>query len=589
MKLQSFIILTSYLFSFFTGTSQINNLSKAVKNSIDSTYSSLIKKNKVIGTSIAIVDNGEIVYATGYGFSDLKNEIKADANTIYGIGSITKSFTALSIMQLQEEKKLKVTNSIKDYLHELAIENPFNDGNQIYINDILSHTSGLPSDVSNGFFVDNPPSISWLIKELNKQRMISPRQYKFAYSNAGYGLLGELITRVSGITYADYLKQNIFTPLNMTSSSIGYELPNTSKTYDGKKETKEPSIRDVAAGFISSNVIDLSNYINMLINNGDFNNKQIISSNSVSEMEKDQLENVLLYEPISYGYALFQDSISVKNNIKNDSTIVRLIGHGGDTHAFHADFNYIPELKVGAVVLSNSVNGPSINSASELLKLYLEKSNDMKVDLDYNTPMSYKGTMPEDDEIKGKYNFGEMLIDVNDLNKIKIKQGLSRLILTKKPDSYNYSIKAKIFGIIPVKIKDQEFKFEKLNNEIYIKLKLTENSNEYYLTKKKIAHFPVSQSWKSMYGKYELTGDVYECKECPKYAVKDLKLNLSEDDGSLKVNLKSKSAFYGTIYFDIISDSSALLGGIGRGSGDVARILENGNLYFSGFEFSKIK
>jgi hypothetical protein len=419
--------------------------------------------------------------------------------------------------------------------------------------------------------------------------MISPRQYKFAYSNAGYGLLGELITRVSGITYADYLKQNIFTPLNMTSSSIGYELPNTSKTYDGKKETKEPSIRDVAAGFISSNVIDLSNYINMLINNGDFNNKQIISSNSVSEMEKDQLENVLLSEPISYGYALFQDSIRIKNNIKNDSTIVRLIGHGGDTHAFHADFNYIPELKVGAVVLSNSVNGPSINSASELLKLYLEKSNDMKVDLDYNTPMSYKGTLPVDDEIRGKYNFGEMLIDVNDLNKIKIKQGLSRLILTKKPDSYNYSIKAKIFGIIPVKIKDQEFKFEKLNNEIYIKLKLTENSKEYYLTKKKIDHLPVSQSWKSMYGKYELTGDVYECNDCPKYAAKDLKLNLSEYDGSLKVKLKSKSAFYGTIYFDIISDSSALLGGIGRGSGDVARILENGNLYFSGFEFSKIK
>jgi hypothetical protein len=120
-------------------------------------------------------------------------------------------------------------------------------------------------------------------------------------------------------------------------------------------------------------------------------------------------------------------------------------------------------------------------------------------------------------------------------------------------------------------------------------LKLTENSNEYYLTKKKISHLPVSDSWKSMYGKYELTGDVYECKDCPKYAVKDLKLNLSEDDGSLKVNLKSKSAFYGTIYFDIVSDSSALLGGIGRGSGDVARILENGNLYFSGFEFSKIK
>ena len=215
--------ITLWLLISYSGTAQINNISEELKAKIDSTYTSLLKKNKVTGTSIAIVDNGEIVYATGYGFSDLENEKKADANTIYGIGSITKAFTALSVMQLQEQEKLKVTNSIKDYLVDLAIENPFNDGNQIYINDILSHTSGLPSDILNGFFVDNPPTISWAIKELNKQRMISPRQYTWAYSNVGYGLLGELISRVSGVTYGDYLKQNIFTPLNMTSSSIGYE------------------------------------------------------------------------------------------------------------------------------------------------------------------------------------------------------------------------------------------------------------------------------------------------------------------------------------------------------------------------------
>ena len=589
MNLKSIIILSFCFFISYSGTTQINKISEELKAKIDSTYTSLLKKNKVTGTSIAIVDNGEIVYATGYGFSDLENEKKADANTIYGIGSITKAFTALSVMQLQEQEKLKVTNSIKDYLVDLDIENPFNDGNQIYINDILSHTSGLPSDVLNGFFVDNPPSISWAIKELNKQRMISPRQYTWAYSNVGYGLLGELISRVSGVTYANYLKKNIFTPLNMTSSSIGYELSNTSKTYDGKKQTKEPSLRDEAAGFMSSNVIDMSNFITMLIGDGSFNTKQIIAANSLAEMEKDQLTNVLLASPYAYGYALDLDSIKIKNIKKNDSTVVSLIGHGGDTHAFHADFGYLPELKVGAVILTNSVSGSSIRSASKLLKIYLENAKNLEVDLDYSSPMSYKGTTPKDDEILGKYNLAQFIIDVKNVNKIKIKQGLSKLILKKKSNSNNYSAKAWIFGIIPKKMKGQEFKFEKLNNEIYLKQVSTKSKNEYYLGKKKTDHLQIPESWKSMYGKYELTGEIYTAKDHTAWDISDVKMTVSEKNGVLKIDIKSKSILNFSFYFDIISDTSAVLGGVGRGTGGVARILENGNLYYSGFEFSKTK
>jgi len=592
MKLKSIIILAFCFFIFDSGIAQINKISEELKAKIDSTYTSLLKKNKVTGTSIAIVDNGEIVYATGYGFSDLENEKKADANTIYGIGSITKAFTALSVMQLQEQEKLKVTNSIKDYLVDLDIENPFNDGNQIYINDILSHTSGLPSDVLNGFFVDNPPSISWAIKELNKQRMISPRQYTWAYSNVGYGLLGELISRVSGVTYADYLKQNIFTPLNMTSSSIGYELSNTSKTYDGKKQTKEPSIRDEAAGFMSSNVIDMSNFITMLISDGSFNTKQIIAANSLAEMEKDQLTNVLLASPYAYGYALDLDSIKIKNIKKNDSTVVSLIGHGGDTHAFHADFGYIPELKMGAVILTNSVNGGSINSASKLLKIYLENAKNMEVDIDYTAPKSYKGTTPKDDEILGKYDLGRTIFDVKDVkhkNKIKFKQGPAKIILTKKSDSNNYTAKAWIFGIIPKKLKGQEFKFEKLNNEIYLKQVSTKSKNEYYLGKKKTSNLPIPESWKSMYGKYELTGEIYTAKDNTSWDISNLKLTVSEKKGVLKIDIKSKSVINFSLYLNIISDTSAVLGGIGRATGDVIKILENGNLYYLGFEFSKTK
>ena len=583
------VILIAVCFTMsYSGAAQINTISEELRAKIDSTYTTLLKRNKVTGTSIAIVDKGEIVYATGYGFSDLENKNKANANTIYGIGSITKAFTALSIMQLQEQKKLSVTNSIKDYLTDLKIENPFNDGNQIYINDILSHTSGLPSDIANGFFVDNPPTISWVIKELNKQRLISPRRYISAYSNVGYGLLGEVISRVSGLSYGDYLRQNIFTPLKMTSSSIGYELNNTSKTYNGNKETVEPTVRDVAAGFISSNVIDMSNFISMLIGDGSFKSNQIISSNSIVDMESDQLTNVSLTQPFAYGYALMIDSIKIKNHKKKDSTIVSIIGHGGDTHAFHADLAYIPEQKVGAVVLTNSVNGRSMSEASKLLKIYLERSKDIEVDLDYITPISYKGVTPKDDEIFGKYNLGQLIFDVKDINKIKFKQGPVKAILYKKTNSNNYSLKVWVFGFIPIKIKDQEFKFTKVNDEIYAKRLDTKTKYEFYLGKKNKVNLPYPESWKSMYGKYELTGKIYETTN-RLYDFSDLKLTASEKSGFLKVDLKSKSMFSGTLHFDMISDKSAVLGGIGRGNGDVLRILENGNLYYSGFEFVKIK
>jgi len=584
----SIILIAVYFTTSYSGAAQINMISEDLRSEIDSTYTTLLKRNKVTGTSIAIVDNGEIVYATGYGFSDLENKRKADANTIYGIGSITKTFTALSIMQLQEQEKLRVTNSIKDYLVDLKIENPFNDINQIYISDILCHTSGLPSDIANGFFVDNPPTISWVIKELNKQRLISPRRYISAYSNVGYGLLGEVISRVSGLSYGDYLRQNIFTPLNMTSSSIGYELNNTSKTYNGNKETVEPTVRDVAAGFISSNVIDVSNFISMLMADGSFKSNQIISSNSIVDMESDQLTNVSLTQPFAYGYALMIDSIKIKNHKKKDSTIVSIIGHGGDTHAFHADLAYIPEQKVGAVVLTNSVNGRSMSEASKLLKIYLERSKDIEVDLDYITPISYKGVTPKDDEIFGKYNLGQLIFDVKDINKIKFKQGPVKAILSKKTNSNNYSLKVWVFGFIPIKIKDQEFKFTKVNDEIYAKRLDTKTKYEFYLGKKNKVNLPYPESWKSMYGKYELTGKIYETTN-RLYDFSDLKLTASEKSGFLKVDLKSKSMFSGTLHFDMISDKSAVLGGIGRGNGDVLRILENGNLYYSGFEFVKIK
>ena len=118
-------LVTSLLFigfCHFTFSQDLYPITDNVRQKIDSVYKGLIKKNKVMGASIAIVDKGQIVYATGYGFSDILEDKKADENTIYRVGSISKSFTALSLMQLQQEGKLSINESIKKHLPDFQLK-----------------------------------------------------------------------------------------------------------------------------------------------------------------------------------------------------------------------------------------------------------------------------------------------------------------------------------------------------------------------------------------------------------------------------------------------------------------------------------
>lgn len=567
-----------------------NTLDSTTRNVIDSTYNSLIKKNKVMGMSIAIVDNGEIVYATGYGFKDVENQLKADANTIYRIGSCSKSFTALSVMQLQEKEQLDIENSIKDYLKELTIESPYGDDNEIYINDVMTHLSGLPSDIMNGFFCDTPPNISWVVQELNKQVTASPRRYKLSYSNAGYGLLGELIARVSGTSYSDYLKQNIFLPLEMNSSYVDVDpdlVGMYSKGYLGKKEIDEPLIRDQAAGLVHSSVADMARYIQMYLNDGKMNGQQILDPHSIAEMEKNQIESSTLNTGDEWGYGLYTQRLSIKEG--EDSSVVKVIGHGGDTWAYHSDFQYIPELNVGAVILTNTSSGVRVRNAVRLLKLYLKETRDsIEVKDAPREESDDKEIACTPEEILGKYSLGSFNVNVTNTKKIKTWQSVAKIVFKPKKDTLVYTAKAYIFGFIPQKVKGQEFAFVKHNGETYFKAyRPAKNASDYVGVK--LAETPISEAWKSRYGKYELVGEPYACTDCDFMDFDDATIELKEDDGMLLVDLEGKSRDTEvSMYLNILSDDICVTSGIGRGTGETVRILKNGNLYYSGYEFSKV-
>lgn len=565
-----------------------NKLSEKTKRKIDSTYNALIKKYKVSGLSIGIVDRDGIVYSNGYGFSDVKNNVKASDNTIYRIGSMTKSFTALSIMQLQEKQLVSTDSSIRVYLPELKMPSRYNDNNQLYIKDILAHISGLPSDVSNGFFCDSPPDIKWLIHELNKQVISFPSSYVHSYSNVGYGLMGEVIARTAKTSYSTYIKENIFGPLNMASSYIDKDSllsANFSKAYVKNKEIQEPMIRDQAAGLIHSNAIDMSNYLRMYLNKGSLNGINIVSEESINEMTKNRLENLELYTNKNWGFGLYTKPVYSKT--ANDSMPVNVIGHGGDTYAFHSDMAFVPELGVGVVILTNSDKGGYVNSVDRLLKLYLEEKS-----IKLNTHSNPKKNGPDNwalcssAEIKGFYNSGDFVIRVKNTKKISFTQGPAKIIFKlKKGDSLRYVAKARIFGIIPIKIKGLEFKFVKRGKQVYLKQVDTKSGSELFVVAKG-QKTDIPKSWSNAFGNYQIKKNFYACTKCSFGNPEGSVLSLSEKDGIIVCKLNAKGSKT-VSYLDTISESTAITGGVGRGYGETVRILDNGNIYYSGFEFEK--
>lgn len=570
------IVLILCLFANFHAPAQNQT---NVKSAIDLAYEKFIKKNKVVGASIAVVDNGKIVYANGFGFADLENEIKANATTIMPIGSATKTFTALAVMQLQEKKLLNIDESIKKYIPELTIKSRFDDGNEIYIKDILSHVSGLPSDILNGTISESPKGMDWIIDELNKQTTIAPNRMVYAYSNVGYALLGELIERVSGQSFDDYLNKNIFLPLEMphTSAKVHGQI---SKGYLKKKTTSFSTIRDKAAGVITSTVTDMSNFIIMIMNNGTYKGKRIISEKTLSAMTRDHLLGISLQSSEAYGYGISVFPIQLTDG--NEEKIVQGYGHSGYLPPFHFEYRYIPSTDIGVCVMTNTNSSGNVRSAGTLLDIYLKEAKQ----IDYKL-LGKESDIPancSDEDIPGFYNLQGNTIAVSNLDKIRFRMFGTKIILKRKGTSYNYSITAKLFGFVPINVKDEYLRFVKIENQVYLIEKNINRKTENFLTSK-VEKKVIPDPWRKSYGYYEIINA--QESAIPEFDFSNAKVKLTEKKGFVLLDIKTPDGQF-PFTLKIENNTIAYTDGIGRHMNYQVRILENGNLYFNGFEMKKI-
>jgi len=575
-----FLLLTLLVAS--KGFAQINMVPDSVSHKIDSVINARMVKNHIVGASMAIVDHGKIVYAKGYGFADNRKKIKATDKTVFCIGSITKTFTAMAIMKLHEEGKIDLDKPASYYLPELKIKSIAEIGDILKIRNLLSHTSGLTDGFLNKDMCADEQDIHSIIDDLNQEELVHKTNWKWSYSNVGYDVLGCIIERVSGMKYVDYIRKNFLQKMDMASSDF-FDRPNDTTYSRGylndTVQTAEPFMRDVPAGALFCSAPDMANFMKTILNHGEYGSSQIISQASITEMQTDHTDRTVIPNDQKYGYATF----IIPMEFKEDSLYGDAVGHAGDTYTFHATYFAFPKMDFGVVLLTNSEQGHSFCNAGFVsvfrawmkykkgIRLHPAKPEKKHVD-----PAAQLSTR----EIAGDYVTGDEMLNfrrIND-NKMLMKQKGLQFILKKQEDG-TYSATLKILMVYPYPIKGLGIGFDKIAGKIYAKQINTGNgSGEYIAIKDSTVILP--DSWKKTVGKYKM---VNACEG----NLQGVPQQITIYGNKIWLKIKFSKKEFETMSFTALDNTYAANDGIDRTGGEIMKILPNGHIYFSGYEMER--
>lgn len=345
-----------------------------------------IKYDKVPGLSVGIVYQGKILYANNFGYADASKKKKPYISTLYHIASISKTFTALAILQLVDEGRLRLDDKVAQYVGWLNAKSGEKDAHNITIRQLLSHTSGLFRDGGTPHWeTGNFPKD--LRKTFSSSSLTLENSTGFKYTNYGFSILGIVIEKVSGMSYEKYIQTHILQPLHMNKTAADYSssLKNIATGYgreipDQKRQVfphYKTNAYAPATGFLS-NIQDLARYLSVFVLGGKEN---ILSREFKKEMMRLQERTE---DGEEYGLGLILARVGKR----------KLVGHSGGFNGFSSQILVDPQSGIGVVVLENSLRG----SASALGRGILEMIFDA---LDH--PENFQGKLPHYGQYEGTY------------------------------------------------------------------------------------------------------------------------------------------------------------------------------------------
>ena len=354
-----YLLLGQSLFSQAYSSSQIDSIvSKAMS----------IRPNA--GIAVAVVKDDKIVHLKGYGVSSINSNEEVNENTLFAIASNSKAFTTTALAILVDEGKLNWKDKVVDHIPEFKMYDPYVTEN-FNIQDLLTHRSGLGLGAGDlMFFPDGSDfTIKDVLNSFQFQKPVSAFRTKYDYDNLLYVVAGEVIARVSGLSWAEFVESKIMKPLGMNRSVGVYQrVKNKSNvafphaTENNKLRQLEPYLKNDeslgAAGGIYSSVNDLSKWLFLHLNNGKYGkdlSEQMISKKNHAELWKAYTNIGFNVEP-KMPYKTHFDSYGLGWFLSDRNGYI-IVEHTGGLPGMLSRTILIPELNVGIVVLTNTDPG----------------------------------------------------------------------------------------------------------------------------------------------------------------------------------------------------------------------------------------
>ena len=546
-----------------------------------------MKKRDVTGLSIALVDDQRVVWAAGFGYADKAGNVPASPDTIYRAASISKLFTATAAMQLVERGTMDIDRPLGDYLPGFSIRTRFADAAPITPRSIMTHHSGLPSDYRKGMWTRDPESFTRVADRVKDEYAANPPGTVYSYSNLGVTLLGDAIGKVAGRDFESHVGDTLLLPLGMTRSSFSPSADRTplaAKGYRKGKEADEPPLRDVPAGGLNTSVLDLSRFVRMVFAGGKAGDRRIIKADTLAEMLRPQNEGVPLDLDFRVGLGWMLGGLG-DVDLRDSGPVAY---HGGATPLFHGQMIVLPERALGVAVLANSdTSGPVVRKvAAEALTLALEAKTGHR-------PPEREKTEGEEGSLSAealqRYE-GWYATLAGAVNVRKSSGGLRADVMNRtvrlipRADG-SLGLQYRFLGLFPVRIEALDGFVVTRTDVAGREILAARRHGRAFPIGERIRPAPVSARWLGRTGEYEVANPGGD-------AVLPEKVRLRADGGFLFVDFAIPLFFPGTATFAIapVSETEAILRGIGRGMGETVRVVTvNGEerISYSGYLLRK--
>jgi len=350
---QIFVLLTALLVSA-VGFTQV----RKDYQQLDSYIDAAVNKFEIPGLAVGIIKNGEIVLANGYGYANADTKTEVNENTLFGIASCSKAFTAACIAILVDEGKLDWDDHVVDILPHFQLYDAYIT-RELTVEDLLCHRSGY--ETFDG-------DLLWYGTDYSREEVVSRFRYRenpysfreqFGYSNLMFIIAGEVIQEVSGMSWEDFVDEKIFTPLGMASTTTTNAGFNSDMNIawphlDGEVMDFINYDNSGPAASINSSVIDLLAWVELMLDKGAIEDTSIFTENQYYKLvsphtvlRAGRAEKIDGRHFASYGLGWFM----------YDYQGMKVIHHGGGLPGFHSKVVFIPEDSLGYVILANELGG----------------------------------------------------------------------------------------------------------------------------------------------------------------------------------------------------------------------------------------